>query len=47
MQELNLMEVEQVAGGARTDKGTCDEAGGKWTKDKETEKDGKGTCKMP
>ena len=38
-------ELVHVTGGARTTKAECDEAGMKWSKDKNTDKDGKGQCR--
>jgi hypothetical protein len=44
LKPLDQKSLAKVAGGARTDKATCDEAGMKWTADKGTKNDGKGKC---
>lgn len=43
--QLTQKDLAQVAGGARTDKATCQEAGMKWSADKNTKKDGLGQCR--
>jgi hypothetical protein len=45
LKPLNQKALAQVAGGARTDKATCQEAGMKWSADKKTPQDGLGQCR--
>lgn len=44
LKPLTQKDLAQVAGGARTDKATCQEAGMTWTADKGTATDGLGKC---
>lgn len=42
---LTVSDLQHLTGGSRTDKKTCEEAGMKWSADKNTEKDGLGRCR--